>query len=295
MKSAVEKLRQKIACLAEPADLAQQPEVITTGNAVIDAHLPEGGLTTGKVHEFVPADYGASTAVLGFGLGLLHQVAAAKTGPLIFCTLGHDPNRRGALFTPGLSTFGLDPARLIHVEVPSERDLLWVMEESLNNSQPAAVVTHLPAQERLYGFTASQRLALRAAQTGTTAFFIRQHGGQSQTTASHTRWAVSCEPSRPVSFPGRANYGLGQTRFGLTLTKCKNGRPRSWVVEWDHETFSLNLASPLADRAPLSGRAVGNGEDLATRAGAGGPTRFADHRHQSAGGQSRRQLQPLAG
>src|SRR5580692_10439864 len=52
------------------------------GLATIDAHLPEGGLTSGGLHEIVPEAEGATAAAFGFVAAVLGRLP--KTRPLVW-------------------------------------------------------------------------------------------------------------------------------------------------------------------------------------------------------------------
>lgn len=234
------------------------PVAVPLGEPRLDAALPEGGLELGVVHEIVPAGPGDMAATLGFGLGLLARIAAARPGPVLWATT-RDPGRHGTAYPPGLAAAGFDPGRLIHLAVGTAQDVLWALEEGLATPGFAAVLGILARDGRRYDFTASRRLSLRAAAGGGTAIVLRAVGGATDaagSTAAATRWAVAARPSVPVRHPGHAMPGLGPPRWHVELLRCKRGRPHDWLVEWDHETLRFHLAAPLADRAPVPQTAV---------------------------------------
>ena len=226
------------------------PATVSLGDAALDAALPEGGLELGVVHEVVPAGAGDTAAALGFALGLLARIARVRPGPVLW-TATHDPGRHGTAYAVGLSAAGLDPGRLIQVGAGSARDLLWTLEESLTTTAFAVAFGLIARDGRHYDFTASRRLSLRAAESGGTAVILRTGDTGSGATAAATRWSVAARPSLPVRYPGHAMPGLGPPRWQVELVRCKRGRPREWLVEWDHETVRFHLAAALADRAPV--------------------------------------------
>ena len=245
------RIREFEAGAREKADRS----AISLGEPSIDGALPANGpisgLAPGALHEVVPAAYSDFSAALGFCTGLLVRVTLAQPGPVLWCAPARDPGIRGAAYPLGLSALGLDPNRLIYLQARKEQDVLWTLEEGLASATCAAVVGLLTLPEKLYDFTASRRLSLRAADSGVTALLLRRHDRAENSSAALTRWMIQAQPSRPVRHAGQAVPGLGPPRWRVTLSQCKRGRPGTWLVEWDHETLSFRLATPLADRTPL--------------------------------------------
>jgi protein ImuA len=236
---------------------AESPEAIAFGEDEIDSALPDGGLATGAVHEFLPESQSDFAATLGFGLGLLTRLMQVRTRPILWTAPTYETFRCGIAYPVGLAVFGFDPNRLNYLAVDNAKDVLWAMEEALGSASLAAVIGILPRQDKAYDFTASRRLSLRAASSGVTAFLIRQDTGPDKPTAAATRWSIATRQSAPQWRKGLSTPGLGPPSWRANLVRCKRGRPRSWLVEWDHETFSFRLASPLAHRAPaVAGAAI---------------------------------------
>jgi protein ImuA len=241
-------LRYRIRALTAVGD---KPETaVTLGDEAIDAALPDRGLALGAVHELMPATPGDFAATLGFGFGLLARLIRVQPGPVLWAAPTRETFRCGIAYPVGLAAFGFDPARLHYLAVEDAQDTLWAMEEALASGALAAAFGILPARDKTYDFTASRRLSLRAAASGVAAFLIRQDGGAEMPTAAVTRWSIATRPSIPAKREGLSMPGLGPPRWQVNLVRCKRGRPRSWPVEWDHETLSFRLASPLADRTP---------------------------------------------
>ena len=111
------------------------------GLAALDAHLPEGGLDGGGLHEIVPATESAIAAALGFMVAILARLEPVR--PLIFVIpiKGRQSGRYfGRLFGHGFNSLGLDPRRLVLVETAHRKETLWAMAEALHSAAPAAVV-----------------------------------------------------------------------------------------------------------------------------------------------------------
>lgn len=225
--------------------------VVTSGAAALDASLPAGGLVTGTVHEFLPAAHGDFAAMLGFGLGVLSRVLSSCTGHVLWALPSYQQRAWGSLYPSGLASFGIDPDLFTCVKTPKTQNMLWALEEALANEAVAAVIGILPENDSAYDFTASRRLAMRAARHGVTAFIFSSQPQFAMATAAEMRWLVSAHPSRPIHYPGHAMPGTGPPRWQAELVKSRKGNSGCWAVEWNHETLSFRLAAPLADRAPV--------------------------------------------
>jgi len=223
---------------------------VSLGAAALDSALPGRGLTLGGLHELLPACPGDFAATVGFSLGLLTRVLQSRPGFVLWVLPGYQAFRHGRIYPVGLATAGFDPNRLIQLSAPKTQNVLWALEEGLENSALAAVVGVLPENDRIYDFTASRRLAMRAAENGVTAFLIRHRPASETATAAETRWSVTAQPSEAQHRPGQAMPGLGPPRWQIDLTKCRKGTPGRWQVQWTYETLSFRLAAPLADRTP---------------------------------------------
>ncbi|MEQ9643028.1 MAG: hypothetical protein RIM84_23610 [Alphaproteobacteria bacterium] len=187
------------------------------------------GLASAALHEVVGASDGVGT---GFAAWLAARRAGAD-GIVLWC---------GAWlpYPPGLRAFGLDPVRLVCVAGRRPEDRLWAMEEGLKSGRPAVVVARL---DRL-DLTASRRLQLAAEAGGVTAIALRPPQSRLAPTAAATRWLVAPAPSRPTE--GYA--GVGATRWRVDLQRCRGGRPRHWLMEWDDASSTVHLAAEVADR-----------------------------------------------
>ena len=87
------------------------------GVSALDSHLPQGGLASGALHEVVPAD-GGTAAAFGFIAALLTTILPRKAGedekthPIFLVLPAFGLRECGRLSGHGLSSLGLDPARL---------------------------------------------------------------------------------------------------------------------------------------------------------------------------------------
>jgi len=231
--------------------MARAWPLVPLGTELDDA-LAGQGPSSGALHEFLPACHGDFSATTGFCFGMLAQLLRIRRGYVLFAAPRFHLFREGGLSSLGVMAFGGDPGRLIEARVPKNENVLWAMEEGLENTAIAAVVGVLPDSARAYGFTASRRIALRASAHGTTAFLLHGRPDSGLASAAQTRWQVAAAPSLVQPWPGRRMPGLGSPEWQVALTKSKKGAPGSWRIRWDDETFSFRLAAPLADRKPVA-------------------------------------------
>jgi protein ImuA len=242
---------------------------VRLGAAEIDRRLPGGGLQRGRLHEVIGAIEGAGT---GFAVHVLRRLlagdaAGADGGPVLWCA------PRCSLHAPGLAARGLNVDRLVVVTAPRREDRLWAMEESLRVSGVLAVVGELQGRETV-DLTASRRLQLAAGQGGGLALLLRppppgtrpvaveetDDGGGAEAgpvpgaSAAVTRWHVQTVAAADGSRGG--DLGL-RSRWRLALVRSRTGARHCWIVEVDHATGDLAVASPLRDRSGTARRAAG--------------------------------------
>ena len=213
-------------------------------NGPAPAHVPAKLLATG-FHELLGAAPGDEALALAFAFSLVARGTGASGGSLCFCGSAGEAQERGELYGHGLAGIGIEPERMLMVAAAREKDLLWTLEEAVASGAFGAVVGSLGARERLYGFSASRRLKLRAATTGTRLFLLR-HRSNGGATAAHGRWRLAALPSR--SEGEHAGYHLlGPPRLRLTLERMGGLPPQSWEMGFDG-TGDFHMAALLEDR-----------------------------------------------
>lgn len=190
--------------------------------AVQDA-FPNKEFPLGAIHEFMAGDKEGLTSSAGFVAGILGML---MQGGGVVVWISHTAQ----LFPPAFKAWGVNPARLLTVQVPGERDLLWAAEETLKCEGLAAVVVEM----RELDFTASRRLQLIVERSRVTGFILRMAPRRCGNTASIARWQV-----RPLSsvLPDDELPGVGYPAWQVELLKIRNGKPGSWQLYWDHREF----------------------------------------------------------
>jgi protein ImuA len=232
----VEKLRRLLPRLER---VSAGTPVLSFELPILDAHLPQGGLVRGALHEIAPQVSADTAAAFGFLAALLTLPALSSERPVLFVggTADH-----GRVYGHGVHGFGLDPARLILVETKTDKQSLWAMEEAVRSRVPAAVAAPIDKLD----LKTSQRLHLAAGEAGLPLLLLRP-AKATQASAAATRWRVGSAEA------ARDRFGLiARWRWNVSLERCRNGRPGEWLVEFDHGAHRFSLAAPLADSA-LSG------------------------------------------
>ena len=201
----------------------------TSGLAALDAALG-GALSLGALHEIAalsPVDLPVASA---FAFGLLARLK--RRGPVVWCMSGRAGSEYGAPYMPGLAAFGIDPSRMICVNVRHPRDLSFVLEEAARLSSLAAIIAEGPPPS----FTASRRLALLLAQSQVPMLFLPD-GKAVQGSAAATRFVVA---------PLAAEGGLqdikspGPPAFRVTLARNRGGRPGiTFEMVFDHANLTF--------------------------------------------------------
>jgi protein ImuA len=202
----------------------------TAGNrfAPFDAAFPGNVFPTGAIHEFISYEPANAASTNGF--------ISAVTGKLMkdggLC-LWIGNGRK--LFPSGLKYFGLEPDRIVFINVLRVKDALWVIEEALKCEALTAVI----GEVKELSFTDSRRLQLAVEHSGVTGFIHRYCPRVENAVACTTRWKINSIPSiTEDNLPG-----VGHSSWDIQLIKVRNGRPHSWQVNWQCKSFA-----PLADK-----------------------------------------------
>lgn len=227
------------------ADASPQP-ALSFGITDIDGRLPQGGLGLGRLHEITPETGEDGPAALGFTLALLARHLARDVGEAILILGRGHPTPYGH----GLADLGLDPRRLLLLEVDSDIDAYRAVEESLGARGLRAVAGLVDAGLPL---KQSRRLHLAAGRTDRLLLILRPPGEAAANVAA-TRWRIAAAQA------SRDRFGcIAQACWHAHLDRCRNGRTGHWLLEWDHAAHRFDLAGTLADHAPEAGDGRGTG------------------------------------
>lgn len=184
--------------------------------------FPTGIFPMGAIHEFVSMDVAQVAASAGFISCLIGQLMQHR-GPCLWVSMGK------RLFPPALKRFGMEPDRVIFVNLAQQKDTLWVIEEALKCPSLAVVVGEI----RDLDLTASRRLQLAVEQSRVTGLLHRYRPGRMNNMGCAARWQVRPMASKPI---GRLP-GIGYPTWQVELQKVRNGRPGCWQVAWHRNRF----------------------------------------------------------
>ncbi len=188
----------------------------------IETAFPNSVFPTGAIHEFLAEASEHAAACTGFITGILS--ALMQNGKACIWI-----SKTRKLFPAALKNFGVEPARVIFIDLQLEKDVLWVMEEALKCKGLAAVV----GEVKEITFAQSQRLQLALEKTKVTGFVLRTDANKVSTTACVARWKITPLASQlEEGMPG-----IGYPRWRVDLLRVRNGNPGSWDIEWLHNAF----------------------------------------------------------
>jgi len=192
------------------------------GLGAMETAFPNNRFPLGAVHEFIGENAEQMSATGGF-ISCLMASLMKDQGACIWISASR------TIFPPALKSFGIEPDRILFIDLKKEKDVCWAMEEALKCAGLAAVVGEI----REIDFTASRRLQLAVEQSRVTGFILRQDPRKLNTTACVSRWKIKSIPSEwEDDMPG-----LGFPRWNIELLKIRNGKPGSWQLEWSHGAF----------------------------------------------------------
>jgi protein ImuA len=210
----------------EGLKVIQAGEEPDLGLGIINAAFPQGNFPLGAVHEFISEGPESATATSGFISGLTGSLMK-KGGVLVWISASRK------VFPPALQQFGIQPERIIFIDLQKEQDLLWTIEEALKCSGLAAVVGEINE----LSFTSTRRFQLAVEQSRVTGFIIRTNPRNLHANACVSRWKIKSIPSEFMDdLPG-----LGFPRWQVELLKMRNGKPGNWQIEWSSGRFRLMI------------------------------------------------------
>ncbi|WP_159466590.1 ImuA family protein [Dyadobacter sp. 3J3] len=199
-----------------------QGKHVNFGLGPVEECFPNRVFPTGAVHELVSSSPTDAAATTGFMAGVLGKLM--QGGGLSLWI-----SQKRTLFPPALKFFGIDPDRVIFIDVKSEKDLLWMTEEALKCQALSAVIAEIKDLD----LTASRRLQLAVEHSRVTGLLHRINPRTLGNTACSARWKIT-----PVaSFLEQDMPGMGFFRWDVQLLKVRNGQSGQWQIQWTSGTF----------------------------------------------------------
>ncbi|MCC5938638.1 MAG: Error-prone repair protein ImuA [Lunatimonas sp.] len=210
-------LRQEVMALEGSLPRVEQRAESAVKLGPMEVAFPGRTFPLGANHEFISTTPSEAAATQGFVASLLGMLLR-KGGYCLW--IG---NRR-LVFPPALQLFGIAPHRVVFVDLVTEKEVLWTLEQALKCDALAAVVGEL----RELGFADSQRLQLAVERSRVTGFLLRHRPRSLHATACNTRWKITSLPSQMEG----GLPGVGFPTWNVELLKVRNGRPGAWKLEW---------------------------------------------------------------
>ncbi|MBE9597806.1 ImuA family protein [Pedobacter sp. MC2016-24] len=217
----IERLKQQILSMQGFKAPIAQP--ISTNLGSMESAFPNQIFPGGVIHEFLSPDAESAAATSGFMAVLLSQLIGQGTGPCLWI------GSKRTLFPPALAFFGIQPDRIIFIDLKMDKDILWTVEEALKCDALSAVVGEISE----ISFSESRRLQLAVEQSRVTGFMHCFNPDKIRNTTSVARWKIS--PIASVLEEGMP--GIGHPRWKVELIKIRNGKPGTWYMEWHTDHF----------------------------------------------------------
>ena len=207
---------------------ARSDSLVNINLGIINESFPNHQFPTGVIHELLAAKKEDAACTAGFVAAILGSIMQVS-GVCIWISSSR------TLFPRALKTFGLDAGRIIFIDLPNQKQVLWAMEESLKCDSLHAVIGEINELD----FTASRRLQLAVEKSKVTGFVLRNAPRTMNMTACVSRWKITALSSGvPDNLPG-----VGYPRWTVELLKIRNGKPGIWQLEWSAGRFRHLLAA----------------------------------------------------
>jgi protein ImuA len=206
-----------------------------TGLGPILEAFPDATFPLGAVHEFLSAKPEDVAATSGFITGLMSSLMGNNGTALWISSMR-------TLFPPALKSFGIEPDRVIFIDLQNARQVSWAMEEALKCCALTVVVGELNEVD----FTTSRRLQLAVEQSQVTGFILRNRYRTVQTTACVSRWKITSIASERIDdLPG-----IGFPTWRVELLRVRNGKPGVWETTWKNGKFFPAYQPHIAQEHP---------------------------------------------
>ena len=212
-----------------------------------------GGLMYGATHDVMAVTPRDLSAASGFALGLV-GLLSPRNAPWVWIRQDMAGRELGEPYGPGLASYGLNPAKLLLVQVPNAKEALRAAEESLRCQALSVVLLEPWGDPKQLDLTATRRLSLAAEASGVTLITLRS-GGHSPLGSCRTRWEISASPSR-----SKTDFELGLPAFSIRLALNRQtgagGPGGTWIMEWNHDKRLFRQANSCLGLSPSGDRSA---------------------------------------
>ncbi|NGM63688.1 ImuA family protein [Sphingobacterium sp. SGR-19] len=212
------------------------------GLGELEKAFPGHVFPVGTLHEFMSENNEEDAASSGFIAALL-SFLIQKGG------VGLWISSSSQLFAPSIKLFGVDPDRIIFVQMEKHKDILWALEEGLKCEGIRVVI----AEVQDIDFVQSRRLQLAVEKSKVTGFVLRLKPRFLGTTICAARWHIRSLPSHVQGdMPG-----VGFPEWEVELLKVRNGSPSRWQVGWRQNQLQAKRLTLSSDPIYHAKRKVG--------------------------------------
>ena len=250
----LEVLRARIAAIEKRPPLAAQAHS-TVGAMSRPVEVDElFAAPAGSLHEIYADEHRQSGVAFGFTLGMARRLLGGERRALLYLQLAGEAQELGLPYGLGLSSFGIEPDTLVIGRPQTPVELLWALEEAIACRTVAGVIADVAGHPKALDFTASRRLSLRTAASGTSAFLIRYGTGR-EASAAKLRWHVTSVLSNADRWDSAAP---GLPRLAVEIEKRRLGSAEQqaertkMILDWTENGFVAAQPAQLFGTRPVS-------------------------------------------
>lgn len=214
-KSVIEELQRRILKLQGNQPASDQSQSLGLG--AIEHAFPGRVFPRAAIHELISINSESAVSTNGF-MSVMLSALMAQNGSCLWIST------RRTIFPPALKAFGIEPERILFVDVLNVKEALWAMEEALKCNALTAVVGEFTALT----FDDSRRLQLAIERSRVTGFIHRYRPKIENTLTCVSRWKIT-----PLISDAQDQFpGMAFPKWKVDLLKVRNGKPASWQVQW---------------------------------------------------------------
>ncbi len=178
----LEELRQEVRRLESSRPMDDLPPIFSTGISALDRLLPEGGLRSGSLTEWLSPGQGGGAGMLAL---LAAREACFEGGALVVI------DRQDRFYPPAAAALGIDLEKVILVRPATAADELWAIDQALRCEGVAAVWALVEAID----WRTFRRLQLAAESQHALGLLVRSSKWRGEPSWSEVQLLVEPRPS----------------------------------------------------------------------------------------------------